>query len=40
MLTTGKLVLDNSRFDKVPIGLEYVGIDNTGRRVMGLCCRK
>lgn len=40
MLTTGKRVSDmsssHSRFDKYTIGLEYVGVDTAGRRVMGL----
>jgi len=44
MVATGKLILDTnslrSPFDECLIGLEYVGIDTAGRRVMGLCCRK
>jgi len=44
MLATGKLVLDTDslcgRFDQMSIGLEYVGIDTAGRRVMGLSCQK
>lgn len=40
MLTTGKLITDTtimcSRFDENIIGLEYVGIDTAGRRVMGI----
>ncbi|XP_011878072.1 PREDICTED: fatty acid synthase [Vollenhovia emeryi] len=44
MLSTGKLAKNNtsfvpSRFDDCIIGLEYAGIDTTGRRVMGLSCR-
>lgn len=27
-------------YDTLPIGLEYAGIDTTGRRVMGLGCQK
>ncbi|XP_070149856.1 fatty acid synthase [Polyergus mexicanus] len=41
MLTTGKLTPDTTtmrtRFNEYSIGLEYAGIDTTGRRVMGLC---
>jgi len=43
MLTTGKLVLDNSartRFQMTSIGNEFAGIDTAGRRVMGLCSKK
>jgi len=43
-MATGKFVLDTnslrSRFDECSIGVEYVGIDTAGRRVMGLCSRK
>jgi len=44
MLATGKLGLNTnplcSKFNQTSIGLEYVGIDTAGRRVMGLSCRK
>jgi len=44
MLATGKLVLDTntlcSLFNQISIGLEYVGIDTAGRRVMGLSSQK
>ncbi|KAL6256231.1 hypothetical protein P5V15_012347 [Pogonomyrmex californicus] len=39
MLTTGKLQKLNSqgRFTHTPLGMEYVGFDADGQRVMGLC---
>ncbi|KAL0105747.1 hypothetical protein PUN28_015883 [Cardiocondyla obscurior] len=40
MLTTGKLVLNNNTSYGHDIGLEWAGIDTTGRRVMGLCTQK
>ncbi|XP_011703203.1 PREDICTED: fatty acid synthase [Wasmannia auropunctata] len=44
MMATGKLILDtsvvHSRFDEYSVGMEYVGVDTAGRRVMGLCPRK
>lgn len=41
MIATGKVNMDSfasrGRLEECYIGLEYVGIDNTGRRIMGIC---
>jgi len=41
MLATGKLTFDNAiskgrLFQYIPLGMEYVGLDANGRRVMGV----
>jgi len=41
MLATGKLTFDSAilqgrLFQDVPLGMEYVGIDANGQRVMGV----
>lgn len=42
MIASGKLVIDcfylsRGRLEDCTIGMEYVGVDNTGQRVMGIC---
>ncbi|KAL6257976.1 hypothetical protein P5V15_011572 [Pogonomyrmex californicus] len=44
MIATGKLLFENTmkitRFENSFLGMEFVGIDTTGHRVMGLCSNK
>jgi len=42
MLATGKLTSDfiKGRFQDMSLGLEYVGYDANGQRVMGICDNK
>jgi len=43
MLATGKLsskLITSGRFQEMNLGLEYVGYDADGQRVMGICDNK
>lgn len=44
MLATGKLnsypAMSQKQFQPMSLGMEYVGFDANGRRVMGLCANK
>lgn len=39
-LNLGPTAISQGRFQSISLGMEYVGFDTNGRRVMGLCDNK